>query len=114
MKDYVKSIALITLVTGFVILALDASSSAAPMTIKVCILVFYTGPNARVGEELKAINTMAFDNIGWKIGDYKIEPVWIDDESDPEKAVRAFKDAVLREKIQAALSGYHSSVTICP
>ena len=112
MKDYVKSIALITLVAGFVILAICVSASAAPMTIKVGIVGPYTGPNARVGEELKDINTMAFDNIGWKIGDYKIEPVWIDDESDPEKAVRAFKDAVLREKIQAALSGYHSSVTV--
>jgi len=112
MKNYVKSIALITLVAGLVILGLCASAPAAPKAIKVGIVAPYTGPNARVGEELKDIHIMAFDSISWMVGDYKIEPVWIDDESDPEKAVRAFKDAVLREKIQAALSGYHSSVTV--
>lgn len=89
-----------------------AAAPAEEKVLKLGIVAPFTGPNARVGEELKDIHAMAFDAIGWKIGDYKIVPVYIDDESDPEKAVRAFKDAVLREKIQASLSGYHSSVTV--
>lgn len=80
--------------------------------LKVGIVGPFTGPNARVGEELKDIHIIAFDKINWKIGDYKIEPVYIDDESDPEKAVRAYKDAIMRENIQVGLSGYHSSVTV--
>jgi branched-chain amino acid transport system substrate-binding protein len=72
----------------------------------------FTGPNARVGEEIKGHVSMAFDAIDWKVGDYKIEPVWIDDESDPEKGVRAYNEAVLRSNIQAGLYGYHSSVTV--
>ena len=72
----------------------------------------FTGPNARVGEEIKGHVTMAFDAIGWKIGNYTIEPVWIDDESDPEKGVRAYSEAVLRSNIQVGFYGYHSSVTV--
>lgn len=90
----------------------QAPAAAEEKVLKVGIVAPYTGPNARVGEELKDIHIMAFDAIGWKIGDYKIVPVYIDDESDPEKAVRAYKDAILREKIQVGLSGYHSSVTV--
>ena len=93
--------------------ATEAPAPAAEeLVLKVGIVSPYTGPNARVGEEMKDIHLLAFEEIGWKIGNYKIEPVWIDDESDPEKAVRAFKDAVLREKIQVGLAGYHSSVTV--
>ncbi len=112
MKSVWRSLLCITLLVGLAVLVSCASATAAEKTLKIGIVAPYTGPNARVGEELKDIHIMAFDKIGWKIGDYKIVPVWIDDESDPEKAVRAFKDAVLREKIQAALSGYHSSVTV--
>jgi branched-chain amino acid transport system substrate-binding protein len=72
----------------------------------------FTGPNARVGEEIKGHVNMAFEAINWKIGNYTIEPVWIDDESDPEKGVRAYNEAVLRSNIQAGLYGYHSSVTV--
>jgi branched-chain amino acid transport system substrate-binding protein len=80
--------------------------------LKIGVQAPFTGPNARVGEEYKGHVTMAFDAIDWKVGPYKIEPVWIDTESDPEKGVRAYKEAVLREKIQAGLTAYHSSVTV--
>lgn len=85
---------------------------AAEKVLKVGLVAPYTGPNARVGEEFKYIHEMAFGEANWQVCDYKIEPVYIDDESDPEKAVRAFKDAVLKENIQAATAGYHSSVTV--
>lgn len=72
----------------------------------------FTGPNARVGEEIKGHVNMAFSAIDWTVGDYVIEPVWIDTESDPEKGVTAYKEAVLREDIQLGFYGYHSSVTV--
>jgi branched-chain amino acid transport system substrate-binding protein len=92
------------------------AATIAPVTkekvLKLGLVAPYTGPNSRVGEELKYIHEMAFGSKNWMIGDYKVIPVYIDDESDPEKAVRAFKDAVLKENIQAATGGYHSSVTV--
>lgn len=92
--------------------AATEAPAAEEKILKVGLVAPYTGPNARVGEEFKYIHEMAFGEIDWKIGDYTIVPVYIDDESDPEKAVRAFKDAVLKEEIQAATAGYHSSVTV--
>jgi len=89
-----------------------AEAPAAEKILKVGLVAPYTGPNARVGEEFKYIHEMAFGENNWMIGDYKVVPVYIDDESDPEKAVRAYKDAILKENIQAATAGYHSSVTV--
>jgi branched-chain amino acid transport system substrate-binding protein len=89
-----------------------AATTEAPKVLKIGLIAPYTGPNSRVGEELKDIHQMAFGEVNWEVCGYKIEPVYIDDESDPEKAVRAFKDAVLKENIQAATGGYHSSVTV--
>ena len=89
-----------------------AAAPAEEKILKLGLVAPYTGPNARVGEEFKYIHEMAFGAKDWKIGDYKVVPIYIDDESDPEKAVRAFKDAVLKENIVAATAGYHSSVTL--
>jgi branched-chain amino acid transport system substrate-binding protein len=72
----------------------------------------FTGPNARVGEEFFDAATMAFDKVNWKIGDYTVELVKIDDESDPEKATRAYEEAIVRDKIQVGLINWHSSVAV--
>lgn len=79
---------------------------------KVGVLAPYTGPAARTGEEFKNSTTMAFEAINYKIGDYKIELVWIDSQSDPEKATRAYEEAVVKDKIQAGLQNWHSSVAV--
>ena len=42
--------------------------------------------------------TMAFDRVNWKIGDYRVELIKIDDESDPEKGTRAYEEAIVRDK----------------
>jgi branched-chain amino acid transport system substrate-binding protein len=54
--------------------------------------------------------TMAFQSINYKIGDYEVKLYWIDSQSDPEKAVRAYDEAVNRFGIDAGLGGWHSSV----
>ncbi|MCL5994639.1 MAG: ABC transporter substrate-binding protein [Chloroflexi bacterium] len=71
-----------------------------------------TGPSAKTGEEMKNAFILAFDKIGWKIGDYQVKYVLIDDESDPEKGVRAYEAAVTRDNITCGLSGWHSSVAV--
>jgi len=79
---------------------------------KLGILGPFSGPSARTGEEFKASATMAFDAINWQIGDYKIEPVWIDSQSDPAKAAQAYEQAIVQDGIQAAIINWHSSVSV--
>lgn len=85
---------------------------APPKVLKVGLLGPHTGPSARVGEEFKDAVTMAFDAIDWTIGDYKVEVVLIDSESDPEKATRAYEAAVVRDKIDCGLMDWHSTVAV--
>jgi len=88
------------------------AAEAQPKTLKVGVLAPFTGPSARVGEEFKGAVTMAFDKINWQIGDYTIEVVWIDGESDPEKATRAYEAAITRDKIQVGLLNWDASEVI--
>ena len=84
----------------------------AATTIKIGIEGPFTGPNALTGEEMKNASSMAFDAIGWKVGPYTIEPVYIDDQSDPAKGAAAYEQAVVSQKITAGILGWHSSVAV--
>jgi len=87
-------------------------SSAATQTLKIGIEGPFTGPNALTGTEMKNASSMAFDAINWTVGDYKIEPVYIDDQSDPAKGTAAYEQAVVSQKITAGILGWHSSVAV--
>jgi branched-chain amino acid transport system substrate-binding protein len=80
--------------------------------LKVGVLGPFTGPAARTGEEILDSAKMAFENIDNTIGPYKIELVPIDSQSDPDKATRAYEDAIVRDGIQVGLLGWHSSVAV--
>jgi branched-chain amino acid transport system substrate-binding protein len=84
----------------------------ADKVLKVGVMGPMTGPAAKVGEEFRNSTEMAFDKIGYKIGDYKIEIVWIDSQSDPAKATNAYSEAVERGGIQAGIMNWHSSVAV--
>ncbi|MBN1148550.1 MAG: ABC transporter substrate-binding protein [Anaerolineales bacterium] len=85
---------------------------AESKTLRVGLMAPFTGPSARVGEEFKYSATMAFDKIDWTVGDTKIEMVYIDGESDPEKATRAYEAAITRDKIDVVLLNWDASVVI--
>ena len=90
-----------------------APEAAAPTKVfKLGILGPFSGPAARTGDEFRGAASMAFDAINWQIGDYKIEPVWIDSQSDPAKATQAYEQAVVQDKIQAGILNWHSSVAV--
>lgn len=72
----------------------------------------FTGPAARTGDEFKASVNLALDRADHRVGDYRIEPVWIDSQSDPEKATRAYEEAVVGKGIQAGCLNWHSSVAV--
>lgn len=92
--------------------AAPEGSGAATQTLKIGIEGPFTGPNALTGEEMKNASTMAFDAINWTVGPYKIEPVYIDDQSDPAKGAAAYEQAVVSQKITAGILGWHSSVAV--
>jgi branched-chain amino acid transport system substrate-binding protein len=85
---------------------------AAGKTLKVGVLGPFTGPSAQTGKEFKASVGMAMDAINYTVGDYKIEIVWIDSQSDPAKASGAYAEAVEGKGIQAGVLNWHSSVAI--
>lgn len=80
--------------------------------LKVGVLGPFTGPSERTGDEFRNAATMAFEAVDWEIGDYEIELVWIDSQSDPEVAASAYETAVVEEGIQAAILNWHSSVAV--
>jgi len=91
----------------------SAQSAAQEQGVfKLGILGPFTGPSESTGREFKGAATMAFDAINWQIGEYKIEPVWIDSQSDPDAAAEAYERAIVEEGIQAAILNWHSSVAV--
>ena len=116
-RRLVSIIGLLTIV-AILVAACGTGSTAAPTpapeekVLKIGVEGPFTGPSARTGEEFKGSVQMAFEAIGYKVGDYKIELVWIDDQSDPEKGTRAYEEAVVGQGIQAGFLGWHSSVAV--
>jgi branched-chain amino acid transport system substrate-binding protein len=92
--------------------AATCTTQPAATTINVGISGPFTGPNALTGTEMKNASSMAFDAINWQIGPYKINPVYIDDQSDPAKGAAAYEQAAVGQKIIAGILGWHSSVAV--
>jgi len=88
------------------------TTSSREKVFRVGILGPFTGPSARVGEEFKGSVLMAFESVGYRIGDYRVSLEWIDSESDPLKATTAYREAVIRGKIDAGCLNWHSSVAV--
>jgi branched-chain amino acid transport system substrate-binding protein len=93
-------------------LTLFAGTALAEKTLKIGVLGPFTGPSAKTGEEFKGSVTMAFEKVHNKVGDYTLEPVWVDSQSDPAKAVSAYAEACERIGIQAGILNWHSSVAV--
>lgn len=85
---------------------------AEEKVLKVGVLSPFTGPSIMIGEQAKNAVTMAFEQIDYRIGDYKIELVWIDSQSDPNEAANAYDKAVRQDGIQAGFWNFHSSVAV--
>jgi branched-chain amino acid transport system substrate-binding protein len=104
----------IVIITALAVICMFFGSPAiaAEKVLKIGILGPFTGPAAKTGEEFKGSVTMALEKINYKIGDYKIEPVWVDSQSDPAKATSAYAEAAERIGIQAGVLNWHSSVAV--
>ena len=94
------------------VLMLASPALAQEKVFKVGSIGPFTGPAARTGEEFKKAINMVFEEIGYKVGDYKIEFVWVDSESDAEKGARAYEQAIVKDKIDVGYGGWHSWVAL--
>ena len=90
----------------------SCASAPSATTLNLGISGPFTGPNALTGTEMKNAADMALDAINWQIGPYKINPVYIDDQSDPAKGAAAYEQAVVGQHITASILGWHSSVAV--
>lgn len=72
----------------------------------------FTGPSALTGEQFRAASEMALEAVDYQVGDYTIEVVWIDSQSDPERATRAYEEAVVQDGVEAGVLNWHSSVSV--
>jgi branched-chain amino acid transport system substrate-binding protein len=83
-------------------------------TIDIGVLGPFTGPVAFNGGEMKKGMMLAVDEVNAKGGLFgmKVNVVFGDSESQPQKGVAAAKKLISRDKVLVVGGGYHSSVTI--
>lgn len=110
MNKFLKLFHLVFLVLFTVCLIASGFSSEAEEKVLTVGVVFpLTGPCARTGEEFKNATEMCFEQIGYKIGDYKVKLVWMDDASDPVKATSVYEKAIQKDKIDCGIGVWNSS-----
>ncbi|MGA8261392.1 MAG: ABC transporter substrate-binding protein [Arenicellales bacterium] len=105
---------------GSLLLMLPVQLRADTGPIKIGIMGPFTGPASRTGEDIKAGAMMGLDDaraagqVPLTIDGQKrdVELVWVDSQSDPEKAVKAVTDAVTHQGVQFMVTGWHSSVAM--
>jgi len=83
-----------------------------PKTLKLGVLGPFSGDSAEVGMEFKGAVKMAFDRVDNEIGDYRVEFIWIDSQSDPKNAAIAYEEAAREDEIDAGILNWHSSVAV--
>ncbi len=92
----------------------------AGATLKIGVMGPFTGPASRTGNSFKSGFALALEDAkaqgllpltidGKKVG---VELVYVDTQSDPEKAVKAVTDAINREGVKIMVGGWHSSVAM--
>ena len=101
---------IVTLLTACFFLS---TASATDKMFKLGVLAPLTGAGgAKSGNEMKDGAAMAFEEIGNKIGDYEVELVYIDDQSDPAKGTNAYAEAIERKGVQAGILNWNTAVTV--
>ncbi|MBW2123879.1 MAG: ABC transporter substrate-binding protein, partial [Deltaproteobacteria bacterium] len=98
----------LVLLTAFCFAAMEVG--AAEKTFKLGVLGPFTGPSAKSGNEMKDAATMALGDVDNRIGDYRVEIVYIDSQADPAKATNAYAEAIERKGVQAGILNWHTAV----
>lgn len=90
--------------------AAASGGGGAAQAINIGIDGPFTGPSALTGTEMKNAAQMAFDAVNWQVGNYKINPVYVDDQADPAKGTAALEQAIVGQKLVAGILNWNSSV----
>lgn len=100
----------VLLVLPFVYAGSSAPSEGAPTKVfALGIAGPFTGPAAESGTNIKDAAQLALEEAKYTVGPYRIEPTWIDEQSDPVKSTQAFEEAVASKHIQMGCLEWHSS-----
>ena len=103
---------LLIFITATFLISFAAIDAGAEKVLKVGLMGPFTGPAAESGQSIKNSLLMKLDEAGNKVGDYKLEYIFIDSQSDPAKATNAYVEAIERKGMQVGLGGWHSSVAM--
>jgi branched-chain amino acid transport system substrate-binding protein len=80
--------------------------------LKIAFASPLTGESAKAGTEMKDAANMAWEEAGYKVGDYTIEPLWVDVTTDPERGALALERAIIRDGAQVVTLSWNSSVVM--
>jgi branched-chain amino acid transport system substrate-binding protein len=107
-----KSSFICLMIACFLLSVFAGLAPAQEKPLKIGIIGPFTGPSAKTGAEFKGFVTLALEKINYKVGDYKLEPVFIDSQSDPAKVTTAYAEACERLGVQAGVLNWHSSTAV--
>ena len=109
----IRSKLVLSLLTAVLLMGLVVvNADAADKVLKVGIMGPFTGSQAEPGANIKNSILMKFQEVGNKIGDYKLEFVFIDDQGDPAKSANAYAEAIEKGGIQVGVGGWTTAATL--
>lgn len=86
------------------------SSAVAAKSVKVGVLLPYTGTYAALGHGITEGMKLAIDEQGGKLGGHEVEYVIVDSEANPAKAPENMQKLVSGEKVDFVVGPVHSGV----
>ena len=96
---------------GLLCMAVLVSSTAlAQETVKVGVMMGFSGPFALFGEQTKRGMEMYLDEVGGKCGNARIELIYRDEAGGPDKAKALTQDLIVRDRVQF-LTGFNLTPT---
>lgn len=117
-RDFMKTAGMAAALGSTLSIGFPKKAQAAN-SLKIGFMAPFTGPASRTGDQFKRGIEMALEDakaageIPVKVDGQTldVEPVWVDSQSSPEKAVKAVTDAVNRG-VKLMVTGWHSSVAM--
>lgn len=90
--------------------ALIPGAVFAQDTVKVGVMMGFSGPFALFGEQTKRGMEMYLDEVGGKCGNARIELIYRDEAGGPDKAKALTQELIVRERVQI-LTGFNLTPT---
>lgn len=89
-----------------------ASAGKDDDVLKIAVPIPLTGESAKAGKEIQDTVTLAFEEVGNKVGSYTIELDFVDATSDADKGALALEEGIVKRGDEVVLSSWNSSVAV--